>query len=59
MSLKASQIWGGLAATMGGFHKTASVCPRGGNHNTFIIMVCPPRGVPGEGVNENLSPEAW
>ena len=26
----------------GGFHKMASVCPGGVNHNTFIVMVCPP-----------------
>ena len=42
MPVKASQIWNGLAAMMGGFCKMASVCPRGVNHNAFIVMVCPP-----------------
>ena len=55
MSLKASEIWGGLAAMMGGFHKMASVCPGGVNHNAFIVMVRPPGRT--WGVNENFSPE--
>ena len=49
-----SQIQGWVSHNKGGFHKTASVCRGGANHNAFIVMVRPP-GRTGGGVNENVS----
>ena len=51
-----SQIQGWVSHNKGGFHKTTSVCPRGANHNAFIVMVHPLGPTGGGGVNENVSP---
>ena len=37
-----SQIHGWVSHNKGGFRKTASVCPGGANHNSFIIVISPP-----------------
>ena len=39
-----SQIQGWVSHNKGGFHKTASVRPRGVNHNAFIVVGGVPSG---------------
>ena len=41
---------------MGGFQKTALVCPGGVNPNDKTVMINPP-GHTWRGVNENFSPD--
>ena len=57
-----SQIQGWVSHNKGGFHKTASVCPGGANHNAFIVMVCPGHTQGGRGVMKTfhrLEPSSW